>query len=288
MSNNLFTSAVDFLYRNARLLEKHRLAYHFFSKPQFPVLRSLHAYQNLDGGFGNALEPDKRYPGSTPIDVASAFEILDEVNGFTDPMILRACDYLLTITTEEGGIPLTLPAVKDYPSAPWWLTDESSPPASVNPTAEICGLLLKHSIEHPWLEKAIAFCWQNIDPQQSSYHDMMPLARFLQHAPGQSKAGELLAEIKQAILDRHLVAFDRAMGGYVQFPLQWAPTPQHPFRSLFSEQEIENDLQALRAAQLGDGGWGINWQPVSKAVELEWRGILTLKNLMTLKAYESL
>ena len=288
MSPSLFDRAVDFLYRNGRLLEKHLLAYHFFGKPQFPVLRSLHAYQNPDGGFGNALEPDKRFPGSTPIDVATAFHILDEINGFTDPMVLRACDYLMTITTPEGGIPFTLPAVKTFPCAPWWATDDPNPVASINPTAEICGLLLKHQIEHPWLDKAIAYCWENIDPEQGGFHDLMPAVTFLAHAPGASRAEQLLTRIKQVIIEKELVAFDRKAGGYVQFPLDWAPTPNHPLRPIFSEQQIQDDLQYVRESQQEDGGWEINWEPVSTAVALEWRGIKTLRNLLILKAYDAL
>jgi len=288
MSLSLFDRAVDFLYRNGRLLEKHLLAYHFFGKPQFPVLNSLRAYQNADGGFGNALEPDKRYPGSTPIDVATAFHILDEINGFTDPMVLRACDYLMTITTPEGGIPFTLPAVKTYPCAPWWATDDPSPAASINPTAEICGLLLKHQIEHPWLNKAIPFCWEKIDPEKGGFHDLVPTVTFLAHAPGTSRAEQIIARIKQVIFENELVAINRADGGYIQFPLDWAPTPTHPLRPIFTERQIQDDLQALRESQQEDGGWEINWEPVSFGVRLEWRGIKTLRNLLILKAYNAL
>jgi len=288
MSQSDFNRAVDFIYANARLLERHLLAYHFFGKPQFPVLRSLHAYQNPDGGFGNALEPDKRFPGSTPIDVATAFEILDGINGFTDPMILRACDYLQTVTTEAGGLPFTLPAVKDFLCAPWWATDDPNPAASINPTAEICGLLLKHQIEHPWMDKAIAYCWENIDPEQGGFHDLMPSITFLAHAPGSSKAEQLLTRIKEVIIEKELVAFDRKAGGYVQFPLDWAPTPSHPLRSIFTDQQIQDDLAFLKESQQQDGSWPINWDPISMAVDVEWRGIKALHNLRILKAYSAL
>jgi hypothetical protein len=201
-------------------------------------------------------------------------------------MVLRACDYLMTITTPDGGVPFTLPAVKDYPSAPWWMTDDPNPAASINPTAEICGLLLKHQIEHPWLYKAIAYCWKNIDPEQGGFHDLVPAVTFLAHAPGTSRAEQILTRIKQVIIEKDLVAFDRKAGGYVQFPLDWAPSPNHPLRPIFSDQQIQDDLQFLRDSQQEDGGWEINWEPVSVAVALEWRGIKTLKNLRILQVYD--
>jgi hypothetical protein len=37
--------------------------------------------------------------------------------------------------------------------------------------------------------------------------------------------------------------------------------------------------------QQEDGGWPIAWEPIGKAVELEWRGVATLDALKTLRAY---
>src|SRR5689334_19328631 len=65
----ILATASDFLWRNARLLERHLFAYHFADGSSDPVRAALRAYQNADGGFGQALEPDKRCPDSQPIDV---------------------------------------------------------------------------------------------------------------------------------------------------------------------------------------------------------------------------
>jgi hypothetical protein len=56
--------ARDFVLRNARLLERQRFAHRFDGAPRDGVIAALAAYQNEDGGFGNALEPDKRTPHS--------------------------------------------------------------------------------------------------------------------------------------------------------------------------------------------------------------------------------
>ena len=53
--------AREFIWRNGRLLDRHLFACLFDGGQREPVLAALRAYQNADGGFGNALEPDKRY-----------------------------------------------------------------------------------------------------------------------------------------------------------------------------------------------------------------------------------
>lgn len=175
--------------------------------------------------------------------------------------------------------------VKCYPHAPWWATDDPNPPASINPTGDIAGLLLKHNIQHPWLNQAAPFCWQAVGKRLDTYHDIMPAMEFLSHAPDQERATFSINTIKDTIKALKLVGSDRSQNGYYKYPLDWAPYPQHPLRSLFSDQQIEDDLQELVKNQLPDGGWAINWEPISTEVENEWRGIRTLKHILILKAY---
>src|SRR5689334_13066678 len=47
--------AQEFIWLHARLLERNLFAYLFANGSKEPVLAALHAYQNEDGGFGNAL-----------------------------------------------------------------------------------------------------------------------------------------------------------------------------------------------------------------------------------------
>jgi hypothetical protein len=135
------------------------------------VLEALRPYQNADGGFGNGLEPDVRGQVSQPIPTLTALGVLDEIDAFTDTLVTRACYYLLSITTEEGGVPFVLPSVREYPHAPWWET-EDQPPAALNSTASIAALLHKHHVEHPWLTAATEYCWRKLDEmEQTSAYD---------------------------------------------------------------------------------------------------------------------
>ena len=99
------SKATDFVWRTARLLERHRFAFLFLGGEREKVLEALRPYQNADGGFGNGLEPDVRAPLSQPVPTWTALCILDEAGAFADPMVTQACEYLRSITTAEGGVP---------------------------------------------------------------------------------------------------------------------------------------------------------------------------------------
>ena len=282
MTDDVFTRAETFLWNNARLLERQLFAYHFKSGSRAAVLAALRAYQNLDGGFGHALEPDIRCPASQPVPVQHSLEFLDAV-GFELEMVQRVCDYLMTISTDEGGVPWLLPSAHLYPRAPWWNTSDT-PSASLNPTAAIAGLLHKNNVQHPWLERATAYCWEQIPIlQPTDMHEMGVVLTFLYHVSDRQRAEQELVRLTEHLLSSGLVAEAQATG-YVRKPLDWAPTPQHPLRKYFREQEIQAHLDEILAGQQADGGWPITWPAVSPSCELEWRGWVTLAALFTLRS----
>jgi hypothetical protein len=279
---NVFVRAETFIWSNARLLERRLFAYHFRGGSRQAVLAALRAYQNEDGGFGHALEPDIRCPDSQPVPVQHALEILDAV-GPNAEIVRGACDFLTTITTAEGGVPFVLPTARNYPHAPWWNTDDD-PPASLNPTAAIVGLLHKLGVDHPWLRSATAYCWERIaELQPSEMHEMGVVITFLRYIPDRRRAERELDRLGQQLLASGLVA-DITATDYVRKPLDWAPTPDHPLRLLFDEATIQANLDVLIAGQKEDGGWPIAWLPLSSGCELEWRGWITLAALQTLRA----
>ncbi len=283
--SQILDRAHDFIFKNARLLDRQLFTCLFGGGSQQAVLQALLAYQNPDGGFGNALEPDKRVPDSQPVDCEMAFHILEMIDSFDHPCVLAACDFLQGISTPEGGVPCALPSVMNYPHAGWWNTPPD-PPASVNPTAALAGMLLQHGVRHPWLDRAVPFCWQAIAGNDSTeYHDLLPMITFLQHAPDSVRAQAELQRIRRRIEENHLICLDPNATGYVHPPLDWAPTPRHWARSLFSDADLQADLDRLLSKQQEDGGWPISWTPVSQAVELEWRGWKTVQALYSLREY---
>ncbi len=286
--NDTIARAQEFVWANARLLERQLFATLFAGGGKEPVLAALRGYQNADGGFGNGLEPDKRDPHSQPVDCEHALHVLDEIDGFDDPMVARLCDFLPTITTTDGGLPFALPTVNDYPRAPWWSAD-ADPPASLNPTAAIAGLLLKHGVRHPWVEQASEYCWGAISELEGTeFHTLMPVITFLQYASDWTRAQGELDRIAARLAAPGVIATDPAAEGYVQKPLDWAPRADSWARRLFTDDQLAPHLEALAARQEADGGWPISWDPISAGVRLEWRGWVTILALRTLQSYGAL
>lgn len=285
--NEQFERARTYIWSNARLLDRRLFAYLFDGGSRAEVITALRPYQNADGGFGNALEPDVRAPVSQPVPVEMAFHVLDATDGFDDAsdIVARACDYLTTITTAEGGVPFALPSVREYPHAPWWETGDN-PPASVNPTAALAGLLYKHGKQNPWLETATGFCWKAIAATETTeFHDLMPVLTFLEHVPDRDRAERELERVAERIRRPGVVTYETDAEGYVKGPLDWAPRPESYCRRLFADDVIATHLAALAGRQQADGSWPISWPPVSPACETEWRGWLTIEALTTLRAY---
>lgn len=268
-----FSQAAEFIWKNARLLERRLFAFHFAGGSRAAVLSALSAFQNADGGFGNALEPDIRCPDSQPVPVQHALEILDAV-GFEELAAQRACDFLLTITTHEGGVPFVLPSVRNYPHAPWWQTQDH-PPAALNPTASIAGLLHKNRFSHPWLDEASNYCWAHLrqSPLQDDY-ELAAIIRFLEHVPDRARAEKEFVRIGKRLQE----------GDFSKAVLRWADTPGSYCRRFFSDSAVGAALDDLVAGQREDGGWSIDWPPISPGCEVEWRGWVTVAALLTLRA----
>jgi len=83
LDKKTFEEIRAWIYRNARPIDLAEWQYEFESGSKDAVVSALLCYQNEDGGFGNALEPDNWNPNSTPIATGYAISKLNTVN-FTD------------------------------------------------------------------------------------------------------------------------------------------------------------------------------------------------------------
>jgi len=274
-------AARDFVLRKGRLLDRYRFVLRFGNGSAAAVLSALRAYQSGDGGFGNALEPDLRGAASQPVPVEHALRILDEIGMFDPGIVGAACDWLVSASTDEGGVPFVLDTVEDGPHAPWWRpTGRASP----NPTAGIAGLLHKHGVDHPWLARATGYCWDVLPDYELGPDDAISVLTFFEHVPDRRRAQQAFTAVGDRIRTE-LVALDPATTGYVKTPLDFAPSPDGLARGLFDDAVIDLHLDALATRQQDDGGWPITWEPPSRAAVSEWRGFMTVQALDVLDAY---
>jgi hypothetical protein len=275
-------AAEQFVYANARLLERHRLAVLLDGAPVDPVIAALWAYRNPDGGFGNALEPDVRCPGSQTAATLQALEVLGEVGARSDPMVDDAAAWAQSITEADGGVPTVLPSAAGYPRAPWMEPSQGSGFL----TYALAAQLWHAGSSHPWLSRATEWCWADLagDEAVGGYTAKFA-ADFLNAVPDQARVTAAVDRLRPA-LDEH--GFIPVPGGTENerlTPLDLSPWPEAACRTLFTDAQIDADLDRLEAGQLDDGGWTVDYLAWSPGQALEWRGIITLHSLSTLRAY---
>ncbi len=63
------------------------------------------------------------------------------------------------------------------------------------------------------------------------------------------------------------------------WPLDLAPEPGRPARTILDEAVVATDLERLAGEQEEDGGWSVDFQSFSPAAALEWRGYATVRAL---------
>jgi len=283
-----------FLWRNARLLERLRFEHLFRDGEPAAVVDALRPYQRADGGFGHALEPDFRGPISQPTTADSALRVLDEVGALPDDLVLPLCDWLTTVTTDDGGVPMVLTSAGAYPRAPWWDPPEDQR-ASLLPTSGLAGHLHRYGVDHPWLGPATEFTWGALaevparvaagDWLVQLAYDVRCAVVFLDSVPDRERAEGVAAELGDVLVSSGVVAVDPTTEGEVATPLDFAPTPAAVARSWFDDATIDAHLDAVAAGQAEDGGWTVAWEAWVPMAGLEWRGWQTVERLKTLRAY---
>jgi len=281
MRRDDFDRAIQFVHREGRVLERLVLHAAFEGGPPDRVVDALRSYQNVDGGFGYGLEPDKRTPDSQPLDVEIAWESLDWAGIAPAELVAPACDYLTSI---GPAVSCVNASVRDHPHAPHW--HDASHQPSLNPTASLAGYLWKWSIDHPWRTAATDFCWSALaDGPPDDAHSAICVLRFLEHVPDRENAAAAIDALRPKLATLNWLHYDAADDGYGVSPLQLVPDPQSPWRDLFPTDVLDEHLDLLGKTQADDGGWELTWPTIGPAATGEWRGRRTLQNLLVLRAY---
>jgi hypothetical protein len=282
-------AAEQFLAANARVIERRRFERLFRGGDAGPVRDAVAAYRNPDGGFGHALEPDGRCPGSQPLAMDFALRVLLETGAWDTALADGACGWLAAHAPAGGGAVFVDPSIEGWPHAPWWVPEEGGP-ASLICTGLLAGTLHAAAAQagggtHPWLSQATELLWARIDALAGvGPYDMRALCWFLDHVPDRDRARAAMEKIGPMLLDPGMVALDPETPGEVHFPLDFAPLPGSLARGLFDQQVIDAGLDHLAAAQQADGSWTFNWMAWSPAAEREWRGHMTVDALRLLRA----
>ena len=271
--------ARNFVYRNARPLELARWKYLFEGGSREEVLTALASYQNGDGGFGHALEPDCWNPDSSPIQTWAAAEILREI-GFEEkdhPIIQGILQYLSSGKGFDGHTwANTIATNNDAPHAPWW---EYAPDAerSYNPTASLITFILKYA------EPESKFFALACSLAEEAYH------YFKAHFPMESVGNvscfvRLYEYLKESETDTliDLIEFKALLQRQIQYVMtcdtarwtaEYVCKPSFFISSKSSDFYEENrelckyECEFIENTQEPDGTWAITWSWADYAEE---------------------
>jgi hypothetical protein len=275
-------AAEQFVLANARLLDRHRLAVLLHAAPVAPVLDALRAYRNADGGFGHALEPDVRAPESEPSSTLHALDVLAEVEALDDPMASGAAAWIATIAEPDGGVPFVLPTAMARPHAPFITLS----PGGSFLTFALAGALWEAASEEPWLARATEWCWAELeDPVDLHAYGVKCALDFLDAVPDEPRATAAIERLRPKLEPDGSMAVQGGTEDERLTPLTLSDRPGLRSRALFTDAQIEADLDRLEQGQQDDGGWTFDWLRWSPGQSVETRGLVTLLALTTLRAH---
>ncbi len=300
LSRAAFERAADFMRERARPLERALFAYHFNGGSRTNVLAALVPYQNHDGGFGHGLEPDVRTPASSVIATITALDILRRVRADEDtPGLPAALAYLVEqYDVERDRWPIAPPEVDDAPHAPWWNyadLEENCRGFWANPRASVVAYLQQFSrlTPSPFIEGARRAAVDDLMrySQHMEMHDLLCFVELLETEGLPQEDHENISDKLRRALPHSVELDPQKWAEYGLRPIQVVYYPDSPLAGVIDPAIIAADLDYEIGRQQPDGSWAPNWSwefvdaDAWATAEQEWRGVLTLRTLKTLRAY---
>lgn len=298
ISQEQIQKAEDYIKTNCRPLEQARFDNLFKNGSVDHVIEELKKIQNTDGGFGNGLEPDFLLPDSSPLATTPAFQTFDEISEPDGTMIKNAINYLETsfVKNRKGWFSAS-EAINDYPHAPWWNWDKEKKQTVIdenwgNPSAEIIGYLWKYKqyLNHLDIHELVVYAidyWNN-KADFTSEHEVYCFIRLYKNLPPEQGAQ---LEKNLITATEQLVNFDQtSWAEYVPQPIHFADSPSF-FLFHAVKKGIEANLDYLGTSINEEGVWSPNWlwgqyEAEWEKAKIQWQGILTIRNLKILHAYD--
>ena len=306
LSKKAFEEIRLWIYRNSRQVDLAMWQYEFENGNKDNVLSALSHYQNVDGGFGNALEPDCWNPESTPYTTLNAISKLNMIN-FTDtshPIMQGIIRFLESGVHFNGeGWLFSIPSNNNYPRAPWWTYDPKA-----------------NEIEHKGVTLGlVCFILQFVKKESDLYNQALALGnRLLSKLKEPDNMGDMglygyfmlletisklgfsgqydmafLSATVKKLVDEAIVRDVSQWVNYGVRPSQFISSPDSPFYG-GNEDIIEKELDYLIDTRPDNGVWGITWQwwenyekyPKEFAIsENYWKADKAIINLKLLRSF---
>lgn len=299
LTQQAYQAARAILFAQGRPLDQQRFRFYFEGGAPAAVLAELAAFQNADGGFGWALEPDMRATASSAIATAHALAILREVGaGANEAIVQRAVAYLLaTYDTEQRVWPIVPPAIEEAPHAPWWNYAESPKNFGgfvVNPKVALVGYLHDYPGLTPpeFLTQATTEVLDHLDTVNEL--NMFDLHCYLELAETPRLPAAQQSQVRaklRTLVPASVVTDPTQWEGYCLLPLDVITSPTSFLADVVDQTAVGANLDFWISHQLPNGAWPIPWswsfvdaQAWAQA-EQDWQGFLLVNHLRILHAF---
>ncbi|MBQ8227934.1 MAG: hypothetical protein IJZ88_02870 [Clostridia bacterium] len=288
-------AANKFILQNARPLELAVYRYFFENESNQAVIDELSNFQNDDGGFGNAIEPDFFNPNSSPIATNDAIITLHRVNALNKDSdivkgIIRYLESHDSFDEDKKRWLFAIDSNKDYPHAIWW-EKKGDGISNFNPSISLATFLICYGNRKSYYEEILKEGFEYLKSSKEISGD--DLNCFL-------LAYELLQTNNiNNILDlksfRNLLcnAIDNTICKDIKkYGVEYVPMPSAIFAGTYKEfitSEIKPLILAERdilgKLQMEDGGFDITWKWYTQYTEFEqarawWRPRITIEKLL--------
>jgi len=298
LTQESFQSARRFIETTARPLEIARLHHAFDGGPGEAVFDALGRYQNADGGYGHALDPDLRAAESSALCTSIAFQVVRATRAEAGGDLAAAgmAYFLQTLDQEEGHWRIIPRSAERSPHAPWWNQagrEDTFDVFSLNPTAEILGYLYDYRERVPAdiLSLAAGRVISHLSaPKDIRMHDLLCCLRLLQTRDLPEDVREPIRRELAWRIDGMIVYDPARWEEYGLRPLQVVPDPGSPWMA-GREAAVAVNLDYEIASQRADGSWAPTWSWGDAfpndwpAARREWAGVITLEKLLLLKRH---
>ncbi|MDD3957757.1 MAG: hypothetical protein PHW40_00080 [Candidatus Izemoplasmatales bacterium] len=294
MDATLFERGAAFIKKFARPLELAMYQYHFANGSKSAVIRELRKFQNPDGGFAHALEPDNWNPESNPIATNDAIKILyhlDALDEATDMMrgVIRYLKSHHAFDEENRQWRFQIESNKDYPHAIWWEVEKDGL-FEYNPTVALAAIMICYGGGDDYYKQIVREAMTYLVTAKPIGDTMKcyMLAYEIFKNKGIDDVLDLseMHALIQGKLEAVICADESQYGvAYVYIPSDFFLRSDSSFISRKMMPLIEMELSIHSRILKPDGGFAITWQWYTEYdefhhAEMIWRARITLDRLV--------
>ncbi|RKJ40346.1 hypothetical protein D7X94_08350 [Acutalibacter sp. 1XD8-33] len=286
--------AEQFILENARPVELAKFQRQFQNGSVDAVIQALKPFQNPDGGFGHALEPDNWNPNSSPMTTNNALFHLFEAGALkeAEDMARGMAQYLKSSVDPEKLLwPGSIDSNKDYPHAIWWERQEDDE-VTWNPGVSLAAFLVCMGEGEPWRGQ-VQKAFQELEKERD---DNTLKCFILAYGLLKQSGVEEIVDFDHARQAIQICVQKAVCTDVSKYGVEYVPTPSTFPGEFLPESlvpQIRAELAVLDRLQMEDGGFDIPWQwytPYEKEFQQArawWRPRITIEKLSFYREWAS-